>query len=55
MQAENAATSGIQRGEDGSLAQLLHLLLQHAVKELLGENLAIVQAGLVAQPLPHLR
>lgn len=38
-----------------SLAQLAHLLVQQAVEELLGDDLAIVQARPVPQPLPHLR
>lgn len=39
----------------GSLAQLLHLLVQQAAEEVLGDDLAIVQARLVTQPLPNLR
>ena len=38
-----------------SLAELLHLLLQHPAKALLGDDLPVVQACFVVKPLPHLR
>ena len=50
-----ASSASLAQGQCGSPAQLLHLLVQQAVEQLLGEDLAVVQARLVAQPLPDLR
>ena len=52
---EGRTISAAWKGHCDSLAQLLHLLVQQAPKELPGEDLAAVQARLVPQPLPHLR
>ena len=38
-----------------SLAELLHLLLQHLAKALLGDDLPIVEARFMVKPLPHLQ